>query len=674
MKLRGRKNKGVVRTSGGVDARTSADDTNLQPLDVSLLDNDHARHPKSSNSELIDAYELRIEELGRLMLEQGKHLDELTNRSRRLSTENTMLREKVSSGIENLIAKHNKSPLNSMIRHQVTNQMNNTKTAQKDKEDNDLLHQQTELLVDELTHSNKQISELEKELKQSWEHSRQQTAEKNVLRTNIMEKNSEIELLKSDVKTLNKLRSQFASKSEHLLSERQELKEEVVALGTQIKHSSSHIESLHNQLMTRQSEVDRLIEQCQLQERENHIAKRDARVNQETAARLREDLHREKQHLEQVEGALEEARNKIDDRQVSDISNTATVESLRSEIKRISKKHNETLSEFTQAQKRMLSAINQQHTTKVHSLEKAVTELQRAKAILENEHSRCLREKQSSDQRYYACEQQCNNKENEHKRQIQLLMDRANDAEVKLDTSLSAQQDLKREVASLEAKILEMHCAIKEMNGKHDKTTEQLKTELLNATKENEYMSIQIPTLRNQIETARLECRKEIEKIKSETERKLKEAEVECEALRVSKSNDQLKAKESRTAFEKAVVLHQTVIEQMKSEAKTVRIDLEKVISDERSASERLMAKIQELNQAVQSLTWEKHQSKSQIKGLIEKNNDLERIVASGDVKLRNLGLQLSKSVEEQERCIKAEAELKTLRMELIKIRSKRDA
>jgi CRISPR/Cas system CSM-associated protein Csm2 small subunit len=164
--------------------------------------------------------------------------------------------------------------------------------------------------------------------------------------------------------------------------------------------------------MTRQSEVDRLMEQSQEQQRENQIVKRKARVNQEMASRLQEDLQREKQRSERLEGALKEAMNKMDDSQVSRICNAATVESLRSEIKQMSKKHNETLSGLNNVQNKLLSTINQQHASQVHSLEKTVANLQRANSTLENERSRCLREKQSSDQMYQSFERHCNNKEN----------------------------------------------------------------------------------------------------------------------------------------------------------------------------------------------------------------------------------------------------------------------
>jgi regulator of replication initiation timing len=76
------------------------------------------------------------------------------------------------------------------------------------------------------------------------------------------------------------------------------------------------------------------------------------------------------------------------------------------------------------------------------------------------------------------------------------------------------------------------------------------------------------------------------------------------------------------------------------------------------------MSKVQELGQAVQELTLHKHQLNMQKKELADRNNELEHILAQGEMKLRNLARQLTKSVGEQERLATKEAEL---RMELQK-------
>lgn len=76
------------------------------------------------------------------------------------------------------------------------------------------------------------------------------------------------------------------------------------------------------------------------------------------------------------------------------------------------------------------------------------------------------------------------------------------------------------------------------------------------------------------------------------------------------------------------------------------------------------MSKVQELGQAVQELTLHKHQLNMQKKELADRNNELEHTLAQGEMKLRNLARQLTKSVGEQERLATKEAEL---RMELQK-------
>ena len=434
------------------------------------------------------------------------------------------------------------------------------------------------------------------------------TEEKNVFRTNIAEKNDDIEALKAEVKLLDKLRSQLTSKSDHLLSERLELEEQVVSLGLHVSmplyrvafvpsllqylffakanHCTSQVESLQNQLMMRQSEVDSLMEKCQIQERDTNAATREARVAKELASRLEEELHRAKVRNEQLEVGLKETRDKLEDSQVNSKTLATTVDSLQSEIKASMEKHKEDLSSIVTSQNKLLSTLKQQHASEIHTLEKTVAKTKLNNSTLESECSRCQRDKQSSDQRCLALENICTSRENEHQSLIQALSDRANDAELQLDTSLSVQQELSRKVALLEGKLLETQEAAKETSSKHNKTIEKIQNDLNNSRQENESLSVQIPNLRNQLEVLQLDCRREKEKMKSEVEQRLKQAQVECEAMRISQSNHHLKAKEAQQLHEKTVALHQSTVEQMKLESTSMRMELEKVISDERGVSQ----------------------------------------------------------------------------------------
>jgi hypothetical protein len=328
------------------------------------------------------------------------------------------------------------------------------------------------------------------------------------------------------------------------------------------------------------------MEKCQARERETNAATREARVTKELVSRLEEQAHRAKVRNDQLEAGLKETRNKFEDSQVSNKTLTTTVESLRSELKMSLEKHKEDLSSFTKGQNKILSTLKQKHTSDVHTLEKTVANLQRVNSTLESERSRCQREKQSADQRCLALEKLYTSRENEHQSQIRDLTDRANAAELQSDISLSAQQELRRKVSALEGKLLEAQEAAKEMTSKSNKTIEKFQIDLNNARQENELLSIQIPKLRNQLEHMQLDCRKEKENGKLEVQQRLQQAQVEVEAMRIAQSNHQIMAKEAQQLHEKAVALHQSTIDQMKLESKSMHLQFEKVISDERGVSQ----------------------------------------------------------------------------------------
>lgn len=99
------------------------------------------------------------------MAEQGRCLDEVTSRSRRLSTENNMLRERLTTSMASepvSSVSPARSPLKSVINstQRKRKDENNTKDAVlRFKEENSLLIQQADLLANELTESNRLLAE-----------------------------------------------------------------------------------------------------------------------------------------------------------------------------------------------------------------------------------------------------------------------------------------------------------------------------------------------------------------------------------------------------------------------------------------------------------------------------------------------------------------------------------
>lgn len=146
----------------------------------------HGSDAVSPYATTIDMYEDRIDELGQMMAEQGRCLDELTARSRRLSSENNILRERLvssSSSTSNAVAAKQSprggslslpasmSPLKHIIRNSSSQRSSadeaittNKRVVQKLNDDNLLLIQQAELLANELMEANRQLAERDESL------------------------------------------------------------------------------------------------------------------------------------------------------------------------------------------------------------------------------------------------------------------------------------------------------------------------------------------------------------------------------------------------------------------------------------------------------------------------------------------------------------------------------
>lgn len=149
-------------------------------------------NPRDSDNTVVEEYEHRIEELGQMMLEQGRCLDELTAQSGRLSSENSLLRERLSAGMESILTRANcdrsegkgeiqasgressltgRKPLKNIMsfHNQSKSSTGSSRVFKNDKEDSnvvkkykdeiDLLTQQSELLAKELASANEQIAE-----------------------------------------------------------------------------------------------------------------------------------------------------------------------------------------------------------------------------------------------------------------------------------------------------------------------------------------------------------------------------------------------------------------------------------------------------------------------------------------------------------------------------------
>ena len=133
------------------------------PAVLHLPPNDAA----NDDDDVVAGYERQIQDLGQLLSQQGRALDEHNNRSRHLSDENSILRDRLASTAAKPLQSTSPPPRTTPLKNIITNSRS---SASKDdaktkqlinlhKEEKYLLIQQSELLANELADANKCLAE-----------------------------------------------------------------------------------------------------------------------------------------------------------------------------------------------------------------------------------------------------------------------------------------------------------------------------------------------------------------------------------------------------------------------------------------------------------------------------------------------------------------------------------
>ena len=206
-----------------------------------------------------DAYERRIDELGRLLSEQGRCLDELTISNRRISNENAQLRDKLTTQHSASSSLSNRTPLKNILNN---NKSDESKLVSKLKEENKLLHQQSELLAAELRDANtslsnrdETVSSLGKELSTCLETARKLLAEKRTRDIDLFQKTKQFELANTNLKRATDQQSDTAQRLESCLLERTQLNEEVSDLSTQMNTLVLKVDKQANEIESQKNEL-----------------------------------------------------------------------------------------------------------------------------------------------------------------------------------------------------------------------------------------------------------------------------------------------------------------------------------------------------------------------------------------------------------------------------------
>ena len=443
------------------------------------------------------------------------------------------------------------------------------------------------------------------------------TMEKRTWKIDMIQKSSEIESLESNAKKLSAQRMELSSRIEQLLVERKELENEVTDLGLQVcphhfiisnilmlscaliytcliilcllmtnqksSHAASQIEDLHAQLACRQTEIDKLSEKCHQLRRDFDHVNRDAKTNADIILSLRESIRLFKSKNEQLEMSLNDTRDQLADSQVCQHKLQTMCDCLQVEIKGMVDKHKDQISN---RQNKIVATLKQQHFADNQNQEKLIDSLRRANSLLENDRARYERDRQSLEHRCETLEKLLANGDNKQQEHLNELLHRAAKSEDHLNTSRSMEKEWKKKVVLLEEKVTALQNAAKDKEVERSKYVEGLQKDLNFSRCENQLLSNQLQSLKEELEKTCLQCAKDKQTMQHAMEQRMRDAEVECEALRAGKKIEMLKTKESQNLHEKQLQMQQGLLDKLKVEKKELRIELEKTISDEREVSQ----------------------------------------------------------------------------------------
>ncbi|KAK1739265.1 hypothetical protein QTG54_009808 [Skeletonema marinoi] len=609
----------------------------------------------------IDDEASHVFQLGRLIQEQGRCLDELTNRSNSLATENIVLRERISSGIDRVSkSSRRREPLSSIIN--TKKRMQGDDMLQKFKDENEMLLQQADLLAKELNDAHSSIAErdssitsMSHELSGLLEKARTLTVEKKSWKADMLDKAAEIESLQTHEKQSNSLRSELSARVEELQSEVESTRAEAEMLVSCTTRSASEMEGLRTTLRLKQDEVERLDGERRGMERELCSVRRDAKASKEAANRLRELNSQHELQRNELQQKVKDLSEELCKSDLKHHKLQTKSDFLEKEMDAMANSHRKDVASITSN----FSKIKEQHAAEIQAKETVIDKLRRRISQLEIDNSTNQREKQSLDQRCHSLTSLLDAIQKDHQSSFQETLYRATDAENQLERKLNEVKDLKTTAVQLETSLQTTQADAVDKEARLIKVQTSLQEELKTKTIEMDALSTQVDRLREESKQMQQGHEKVVDDLQQDTENQIRSAEMEVEKLRALSKGHKLDAKRSEDLNEKQSLMYQVLLDEMAAEKKDQKDQMETVIRSERDVSTRLMTKTQELNSTISKLSADHFLSKEAQYTQMNKIKKLEQTVACGEAKLRTMAGNYCKLSDVHELLIGKESETK---------------
>ena len=600
-----------------------------------------------------NSYDDRIEEMGELMSEQGRCLDEVTEQARRLSTENSMLRERLSTSM--VVSKP--PPTRKRDEKSFTND-----AVHKIKEENSLLSQQADLLSNELLESNRLLAErdtnlatLRNEFSSCLEKARSLMLEKKAWKVNEIQQLKEVEALKDSVERSSTLKLEIAQYQ----AERHELNAEIGDMGMQMSYMTKTMEKQAHELVSMRGELDKATSELRNSEQAINLTKQESIVNRDVSLAQQEQLRHAKARNDQLNQILNEVREKLAESQISQHKLQVLNDSLRADTKDLVERHKSQATNWHKSQNKVIESMRDQYEEEKQMHLKQIDNLRRANSSLESDSMHCKRDLLSCQQRCSSIEKSLASTVSEHNNAVSKLLLKTTAAETEVESSHLMTSELRSKVSSMEERITSFQINAKDKGREHEKVVSTLETQLASTRELNDKQSSRIALLEEEKAKLLKVHTKEQQEMQQTVEHRVREANIELESLRVSMKNEILKAQSKDELLAKQSVLHESTLTQMAKERTECIAKMEKELSDEREVQRCLMSKVQEVLGTIQTLTSEKYQIVQQNNKHLIEIEELEKIIENGEIRLAQFKKQLSLSLQDQECRVLKESELK---------------
>ncbi len=479
----------------------------------------------------------------------------------------------------------------------------------------------------------------------------------------MLDKAAEIESLQTRDKQSSSLRSELTARAEQLQSEVESTRAEAEMLASCTSRSASEIEELRATLQLKQSEEERLDGERREMERELCSVRRDSKASKEAANRLRELARQRDLQCEELQQKVKGLSEELCKSDLKNHKLETKSDFLEKEMEAMAKSHKEDFSSITNK----FSKMKQQHAMEVEAKEVIIEKLRRTISQLETGNSNNQREKQSLKQRCLSLASSLDAIQKEHETSFQEILYRATDAENQLERKLNEVKGLKTTVVQLEARLQTTRSDAEDKETRLIKIQSNFQDELNTKMQQIDALSSQVIRLKEESKQMQHSHEKAADDLQQDTENRIKTSEMEIEKLRALSKGYQHDAKRSEDLQEKQSFKYQTLLDEMAAEKKEQKDQMQMVIRSERDVSSRLMSKTQELNSTISKLSADHLLLKEAEYTHLNKIQQLEQIVACGEIKLRTMASNYCKLSDEQELLIRKEGETKR-RLHEIKI------